>query len=34
MPRNTLVAMATKADRQPRMAGGHSPFAEALLRTA
>src|SRR5215469_1724794 len=33
VPRNTLVAMATKADQTADDgAGGHSPFAEALLK--
>ena len=33
MPRNTLVAMATKADQTAEDGGGgHSPFAEALLK--
>ncbi|HET6195619.1 MAG TPA: caspase family protein, partial [Acetobacteraceae bacterium] len=33
VPRNTLVAMATKADQTAEDgSGGHSPFAEALLK--
>ncbi len=33
VPRNTLVAMATKADQTAEDGGGsHSPFAEALLK--